>query len=406
MSCPDSMHRRPFPSPAYGWLLLAPVLVAVLFQIGRGVGNTGFVIAWLALAAALVATRAAPGSSVRGAGLLWLALLAWGGYSAAASVAPAGAVEYWLRYAWVGSVFFIVTALLRQPAAPALDWLLARIGWIGLASLGWLLGHTVLTYDIPGFEPQLHIHGLVPAYLAPFVLYWLARRLDGWLRVLAIVAYSVLLAWLLVRIDSLTEVLALAAALLVLAWAWMPTPALRLALPALLLSGFVALILAFDPSGEVIVAGPDEPAAGQRDWVALADTLSSRRTLIWRQALAMPPPDPWLGVGAGNVHRYPPVQMDGFGAVKHLHNLFLDVWYEIGLLGLGLYLALLASQAVPALRRRDAGTTPVLLATVAAILVAAMLEQSYRSIHLALVLPFLFALFARRLPAQAPAPGA
>lgn len=393
------MPRRPFSRPAWGWLLLAPVLVAVLFQIGRGAGNTGFVLAWLALAAVLATTRAAPATSLRGTGLLWLALLAWGAASAAASVAPAAALDYWLRYAWVGSVFFIVAALLRRPAAPATGWLLERIGWIGLASAGWLLGHTLLTYDIPGFEPQLHIHGLVPAYLSPFVLYWLGRRLTGWPWTLAIVAYGVLLAWLLVRISSLTEVLALAAALLVLAWARMPTPALRLAVPAALMAGFVALILAFDPSGDVIAGAGKGPAAGGRDWVALADTLSSQRTLIWRQALATPPPDPWLGVGAGNVHRYPPVQMAGIGAVKHLHNLFLDVWYEIGLVGLALYLALLASQAAPALRRYDASTSPVLLAAAAAILVAAMLEQSYRSIHLALVLPFLLALLARPRPA-------
>ncbi|MEW6119344.1 MAG: O-antigen ligase family protein [Pseudomonadota bacterium] len=382
--------------PAGAWLMLAPALVPFFFQMGRGLGNTGFVLAWVALAVLVVKQRAWRAVPMYGALVLWILLLVSGGVSAALSIAPADAMEKWVRYAWMGSIYFLMAMLLSRRDHPALGWMLERIGWIGLASFGWLLGHTLLTYDIPGFQPQFHIRGLVPAYLSPFVLYWMARRFTGMTRSGVMGAYSIVLAWLLVHANSLTEVLALAAALFVLAMFRVPTLRLRLGVLTALLAGFVALILAFDPAGKVIVSNAPGTAV-QTDgnaWIAFADKLSSQRTLIWRQAVATPPPNPWLGVGAGNVGAFSPVRMEGLGAVKHLHNLFLDMWYELGFIGAALLLALSTGQFVHALRRRDPATMPLLYAATAAILVAALLEQSYRSYHLALFLPFLFALFA------------
>lgn len=391
--------RSPSPSPSWlPWLLLAPALVPVLFQMGRGLGNSGFALIWLALLAATLKYRAwSLPRRLRPAALIWLALLASGGLGAAWSIAPAAAGEYWLRYALAGSVFFMIAMLIRRFGFSDYDGLMQRIGWIGLASFGWLLGHALLTWNTPGFQPEFHIRGLVPAYLAPFGLYLMARGLPFRLRIVAMPIYGALLAWLLVRANSLTEVLAFAAALFVLALLSIRTWPVRLGFAAALAAGFAALILIFDPAGEVLTS--DTPHVSQTensDWTALADKLTSHRTLIWRQALETPPPDPWLGVGAGNVAHYAPVRMEGIGAVKHLHSLFLDLWYEIGLIGLGLFAAFTAAQFVPAWRRRAAAASPTLLASMAAIAMAGLIEQHYRSYHFALFLPYLFTLLDQR----------
>lgn len=376
------------------WLLLTPAVVPFCYQIGRGLGNISLVLTLLALLAMAVRFRASAASiRWRGAGLLWLVLLASGGLSAAWSIAPAEAGSDWFRYALTGSVFFLVVVLMRRFAFDRIDGLMQLIGWVGLISFLWLLGHTALTYGTPGFQPQNHIRGLVPAYLAPFVLYLIAQRATVMLRTGLMLAYGSLLAWLLVQANSLTEVLAFAAAVLTLVLLRLGSWRMRLGLAVALLAGFVALILAFDPVGRVIAEQESSEAPQSTDWVALADKLSSQRTLIWRQALAVPPPNPWLGVGAGNVWQYPPVRMGDKGAVKHLHNLFVDMWYEIGLLGLGLFLAYAAVQFVGGgQRERDPEIRVTLLASMAAILTAGMLEQHFRSHHFALFLPYLFAL--------------
>jgi O-antigen ligase len=84
--------------------------------------------------------------------------------------------------------------------------------------------------------------------------------------------------------------------------------------------------------------------------------------------------------------------------VGHLHNLLLDSWYEVGVVGLTIYVLFYLSQAHGA--KSGVGGSSVqqqglLYAALAGILVASMLEQSYRSVHVALFVPFLFALYAK-----------
>jgi O-antigen ligase len=375
--------------------MLAPALIPLLFQTGRGLGNTGFVLLWLVMLGICLKQRIWKAPAWSASGILWLIFLAWGTYSAAVSIAPESSLESWLRYGLIGSLFFLTVRVMQYADMPDIDWLLRGIGWIGLLSFGWLLGHTLLTYDIPGFKPEFNLRGLVPAYLSPFVLYLISCRMTGTVRIVTMGVYSVVLAVLLVHANSLTELLALAAALSVLIVMRIATLRARLGLLVCMLAAVVALILVFDPAGKLLLSTEETPAgqSQQGDWLQLADRLSSQRTLIWRQAVAMPPPLPWLGVGPGNVSAYPPVQLGERGSVKHLHNLLLDVWYEIGFVGLALYLALLWSQFRVALRHRNPLSRPVLFAVTAAILSASLIEQSYRSYHLALFLPFVFALF-------------
>jgi O-antigen ligase len=131
--------------------------------------------------------------------------------------------------------------------------------------------------------------------------------------------------------------------------------------------------------------------------------LSSYRTYIWHKAIAIPPPNQWLGVGPSNVSSYPPVVVEGIVTVRHLHNLFLDCWYEIGVVGLALYVLFYAAQ-VRAMKlvsaNRSALQQGVMYAAVAGVFVASMLEQSYASVYVAMFVPFLFALYSRGSESQ------
>jgi teichuronic acid biosynthesis protein TuaE len=71
------------------------------------------------------------------------------------------------------------------------------------------------------------------------------------------------------------------------------------------------------------------------------DAFSSGRLTLWTQAI-LNPPDNWLiGAGMGNArHHMEAVSIHG-NLVKHLHNIWLDAWYETGALGLAMLVGLL-----------------------------------------------------------------
>ncbi|MDQ1314085.1 MAG: O-antigen ligase family protein [Pseudomonadota bacterium] len=375
----------------YG-LLLAPVFVVFFFQLGRGLGNTGYVL--YLIAALVVLTRRRNFDFPVAASVLFAVLLAWGTLSAALSLDPRSAYWAWAKYALLGSAYFITWRLVRQIPQFSMARALKMIGAVGLLSFALFAARFLVLWGAPDFRPESQIQGLVPAYLSPFTLYFLLQAFPGKRGVYLGLAYLVGLAVLLVFSNSLTEVLALAAALVVLAFFVIPNRRwLMLSLGGVAVF-FIALILLFDPAGTVLGHAQDQ-AGG---WFPLLDELSGYRMRIWRQALAMPPPDPWLGVGPGNVGLYPPVVVTETHIVRHLHNLLLDCWYEIGLLGLIAYLSFHGAQ-IRAMRlgtkNMDTFHRGVMYAAVAGIFVASMLDQPYRSHHVALLVPFLFALYSR-----------
>lgn len=373
------------------WLLLAPVLVVFFFQLGRGLGNTGYVLYWIA--ALVVLTRQRNFDFPVAASVLFAVLLAWGTLSAALSLAPHSAYWVWAKYALLGSAYFITWQLVRQIPQFSLSRALEVIGVVGLFSFVLYAVRFFILLGSPDFRPESQIQGFVPAYLSPFTLYLLSRTFPGKRGVYLGLAYLVGLALLLVFSNSLTEVLTLATALVVLAFFVVPgTRWLMLSLGSVVLF-FIALIGLFDPAGAVLGQIPGHDGS----WFSLLDRLSSHRSQIWYQALTDPPPNPWLGVGTGNVGLYPPVLITETHIVRHLHNLLLDCWYEIGLVGLLVYLSFYGAQ-IRAMRlgtkNMDALHRGVMYASVAGIFVAAMLEQSHRSHHVAMFVPFLFALYS------------
>lgn len=373
-------------------LLLAPVFVDLLYQVGRGLGNTSYVLYWVTAVLVLVRTRNLAFPPVALA--LYLALLAWGTLSAALSINPDGAYGKWAQYALLGTSYFITWALVRTIPEFSLERAIRMIGIAGLIGFAYYAARFLILSMSPDFHPELQVHGLVPAYLAPFALYFLWQTFKGQPGVVLSLVYLVSLALLLVFSDSLTEVVTLAGALAVLVFFVVPNKRrLMLALGGTAIV-FIVLILAFDPAGHVV----SQAEHTHEDWFTFLNQLSSFRTQLWYQAITIPPPNQWLGVGPSNVGLYPPVVITETYKVGHLHNLLLDCWYELGVVGLALYVMFYEAQIRPI--KADAAKLfslqyGVMYAAVAGILVATMLEQSYRSIHAALFVPFLFALYGQ-----------
>lgn len=382
----------------YG-LLLTPVFVLLFFQVGRGLGNTGYVLYWITTFVFLI--RQHKFDFPVAASILFVVLLAWGTLSAALSVDPRSAYGTWAQYALLSSGYFITWRLVRQIPYFSMSRALKMIGIVGLVSFVLYAAHYLVLLGSSDFRPESQIQGLVPAYLSPFTLYLLLQVIPGRRGVYLGLAYLISLSLLLVFSNSLTEVLTLATALVVMAFIVISNKRLLMLSLGSVVLFFIALALLFDPVGTVLSQAPDQDGS----WFSLLNTLSSYRTQIWYQALTMPPPNPWLGVGPGNVGLYPPVVVSETLIVKHLHNLLLDCWYEIGLIGFVVYLSFYGAQ-VRAMRLGAKNLHPhqrgVMYAAVAGIFVASMLEQSHRSHHVALFVPFLFALYSHGFTIRQP----
>jgi O-antigen ligase len=379
------------------WFLIAPAIALFSYQITRGLGNTVYVLYWVSALVLIIRQRnfVFPAFPL----LLYAALLAWGALSAALSVDPHAAYGRWAKYALLSSSYFITWWFVRRIPQFRLDRVLGMIGMVGLASFIYYAAEFLILSRSPNFQPDMQVHGLVPACLSPFTLYLLRQTIRGRRGVAVNVGYLSSLTLLLASSNSLTEVFALAAALVVLGFFIFPEGRmLRLSLGILALL-LLALILMFDTTGSVLSRAYDS----DESLFEVLNQLSSYRTYIWHKAIAIPPPNQWLGVGPSNVSSYPPVVVEGIVTVRHLHNLFLDCWYEIGVVGLALYVLFYAAQ-VRAMKlvsaNRSALQQGVMYAAVAGVFVASMLEQSYASVYVAMFVPFLFALYSRGSESQ------
>lgn len=245
--------------------------------------------------------------------------------------------------------------------------------------------HLAHVSSLPDYSPTLHLKEDNLPFVFPFLALWLWWRLPQRWRVwgitvaaLAVLAYllaakgrAALLGWLVSMVATM---------LLVWRLPW------RGALVGLL--ALIALALLF--SGETLLQG----ALHQDGLWARLDAFTSLRTQLWRQALAHPPENLWIGVGIGNAQYYAEVMTIGDGArMRGLHNFLFDVWYETGLLGLTALCVLIghvylrvyrAWPTMPAKRRALTGT---FTAASLAVLATALLSFSYTSRYFA---PHLF----------------
>lgn len=237
------------------WLLLAPVFIVLFYQVGRGLGNTSYVLYWFTAVlvhsggyASLHAQLRVPAGHIDPV----CGAIGMGTLSAALSINPDGAYGKWGQYALLGSSYFITWALVRAIPEFSLERAIRMIGVADLIGFVYYAARFLILSMSPDFHPELQVHGLVLAYLASFALYSIRQNVKGKNRVVLSLAYLASLTLLLVFSNSLTEVLTLAGALAVLVFFVVPNKRLLM----LALGGtkllFIALILAFDPAGHVL----------------------------------------------------------------------------------------------------------------------------------------------------------
>ena len=110
---------------------------------------------------------------------------------------------------------------------------------------------------------------------------------------------------------------------------------------------------------------------------------SNNRIAIWSRTIENPPANLLFGAGINNTMAYLPE--NDYGSA--LHNAYLEIWYETGFLGLGLWLLLfivLLQRLFKAYRYAKGEHRMVystFLASFFAVLVAGMLDKGYMSIY-------------------------
>jgi O-antigen ligase len=281
------------------------------------------------------------------------------------------------------TLLLIPLALRESPMNPdrLLDGM-AVFGALTLAGLYLLLPWYLLGLSGQPFDHETQLREDNLPFLTPFLLAWLWRRGPLRWRYITMVSVVALVMGYVALAEGRAALLGLIAALmvfssLILGW--------RLRWTALLVLLVLSIAIAVNTRPFLkMELDPEQPL----------DAFTAGRTALWRQALAHPPPRPWLGIGMGN-GAYAGEEVLSFELdshnhqVKHLHNFVLDAWYETGLLGVSLLFALGSMVFVRLIRIwrflsvQDRQRAGVWLAAAAALLTAGLLSFSYTSRQLA-----------------------
>jgi teichuronic acid biosynthesis protein TuaE len=397
MSTPSAVLSRSrllLEGPYWRWGYLLPCGLPLAHVLGRAVFTGLLALYWLW---SLLVCRLPRQFDRR---LLWVfaTLLMAFALGIPTALDPLRGIREWLKFAAEASVWmFAYAAIERVPGG--LERLVRTLGFATIAMLGVLYVKLLWQLPSPDFSPTRMLQEDGLAFLTPFALYTLLRtggRAGRWGAALCLGAagYYILLA------QGRAALVGLAAAVFVFTWlaeGWRARTALAVTVVL-----FAAAVMT---QGDVLLRG-----AASRDTLSGAtDQLSAGRTAIWRQALASPPRQLFVGVGLGNTALHERILTVDRGperapiVVKHLHNFVLDCWYETGLIGVGavfLWLGVFFARGalrwrVAAARGRAAAGT--LLAGSFAIIAAGLFSFSYLSKPFAVYLPlFLGALVARR----------
>ena len=255
------------------------------------------------------------------------------------------------------------------------------------------LAATVLEHGWSGISDYPNGMGMTVAYLLPFPLAALALVVRGGHgRRIAEALFVIAMLAALVINDSRTEVLMALVVVAVLLAFRIP---LRWTLGAVILI-FPLLLTLMHSEGR----GMDQSGT---DWYSIANRFTANRVVLWHGAIEHPPENVWTGAGLHNVRFY--IESFSGAKVKHLHNLFLDTWYDAGWLGLGALLGLLGWLTLRALgglvdAARRAGRVGVQasapwIAGAAAAGVTLMLDHSYSSLSFAIFLMFALPVIVR-----------
>lgn len=294
----------------------------------------------------------------------------------------------WLKYAVETSAFFILLYYLRNKMVSterAFNWL----GGVGAITVVVALLVMLVQWVI---EPNIafavgKVNKDILPWLIPFAVPWAyqqAKPQFRWLAVLGLIAIALFVG---VGTQGRTAILATALATSVLFVLYFRVKFWKVALLLLLVAGSVAAIMP-----NVLRGALDVPTA------QVLDRLTSGRAVLWRQAIQHPPENPWIGIGFANKEGKAVVTYIGDEKVKHLHNLFMDCWYEIGYLGLTVFILWMAYYWWLLLRISRNGNdvekkqAAMLGASIVAMLVEGMFAVSMNSRMFAVYLCLIFAL--------------
>ncbi|WP_345793219.1 O-antigen ligase family protein [Thauera sp. JM12B12] len=357
-----------------GWL--APALFPVANIGGRGLFNTLFFgyILWALLALSHLRRK----DLIEGG--KHLAMLGCA-YAPSIFIAEdaARAIKIWATVLLYMSTGAITYAVLRDDPKKITPLLRAlAIGALAALTACYLdLFKTALTSE--NFVPRLDLRTVDLVIFAPFLVgYSISTPHTSCTLTKALAAYA-LTAGMVIFADERTTLVSFLAASVTLCLLVTRISALRV-----LASGLALLALAIVLNGDALLRGLE---LGD-DLFQRLDQFSSGRLTLWHQAIQHPPANPWFGVGMGNTQGYREVvsigSLEGH-TVRHLHNLWLDAWYETGLVGVGtLALVLIMSlvrsieawRTLPQTQRLQAG---LLLSSTCAVLVQTQFSISYAS---------------------------
>ena len=367
----------------WGWL--TPAVLPLSQLGGRGLFNTLVSLYALWGLSSLWSRRDRLDPSLV---LPYLALLGVFLLTIPGSVDPIGGLRAWAGFALQSATVLLTLAALRESPTHA-DRLLNVMALFGALTLGGLC--LLLLYYLLGaagqpFDPVMQLREDNLPFLLPFLLGWLWRYSSPRWRYGVMTGVTLLVLAYVVIAEGRAALLGLIVGLAVFGGLTLEWRIRRIA-------GLAALILAL---GVTVNIGPFRKA--ELDPEHPLDAFTAGRTALWRQALANPPMQPWLGVGIGNGAHAGDVLRFELGGhahqVKHLHNFLLDAWYETGLLGLSMLMALIGvilirlAQVWRQLSPVDRQRAGVWLAAASALLTAGLLSFSYTSRQLACYLFF------------------
>ena len=312
----------------YGWL--APATFPLTMIGGRGLFHTIF---FLYVLWALASASKLRLENHRTYLLLFLLLMASYAISIPIATDIIRALKSWgTLLLFSGSTLITLAMLQQQP--DNLRRLLAALGVCGLIAVFAAyvdLGHILLFED--EFTPRLQLKAVSLTFYLPFLMAWLWMSIDVRGRKLAAItlAISAITAYVTLS-EERSAFVGLVCALTCLGILVLRA---RVYLTMAFVAGVVMLAVALN--GEALMRG----LSGGQDTFTQLDAFSSGRLTLWSQAIQNPPENWLIGAGMNNArYHVEAVSIDGY-LVKHLHNIWLDAWYETGALGLAMLVGLL-----------------------------------------------------------------
>ncbi len=279
--------------------------------------------------------------------------------------------------------------------------LVGVLAWVAALALVLLYAQLAHGLSQPKFVPEHFMREDNLPFLAPFLIYglWRRRYTSPKGRWVAGAAAASMLAYVLMS-HGRAALVGLIVGMAAYAYFVLTQPLRRISLAAVAL-----LCIAVFARGEEFIERLRQ-ATTMQDRI---DTLSSTRTAMWRNALANPPENIWIGVGIGNASsssKVFSVTIDNKEqrASKHLHNFLLDCWYETGVIGLGallIWLGTLLHRAIGNWRHSlddQKARLGVLLSASFAVIANALFSYSYLSKQFVIYLPLFLLLAAMAAP--------